>query len=59
METHVAINQKEAELRQSGQQAFASGRAVHDCPHPPYTREAELWRRGFANACFGAQMAQS
>lgn len=56
MELHDLIAQRESGVREAGQRAFAEGKRVEDCPHRSHTREADLWRRGFANAQFGAQM---
>jgi ribosome modulation factor len=55
MELHEQIAEIESRARQGGEQAFAAGKRMADCPHQQHTREAELWRRGFANARFGAQ----
>lgn len=58
MEMHEIIDKREAAVRGEGAAAFAQGAAMKSCPHAPHTREAELWRRGFANAQFGAQASQ-
>lgn len=56
MELHELVAAREAECRDAGQRAFESGQRLEDCPHRAHTREAELWRRGYANAQFGAQI---
>jgi hypothetical protein len=56
MEPHERMAQLEAQARSQGEQAFHAGRRITDCPHREHTREAELWRRAFANARLGAQM---
>lgn len=58
MELHDLLAARESDMRVAGQRAFDEGKRIDDCPHRPHTREAELWKRGFANARFGAQMAQ-
>jgi hypothetical protein len=58
MEKHEIIEMRETAVRSDGAAAFAQGAALKSCPHAPHTREAELWRRGFANAQFGAQASQ-
>lgn len=58
MELHERVAALEHDARLAGQQAFAEGKHLNDCPHRPHTREADLWRRGFANAQYGALMAQ-
>lgn len=59
MEIHHLVAEREHDARLAGQRAFDEGKRITDCPHRPHTREAELWTRGFANARFGAQMAQT
>lgn len=59
MHMHEMIEAKEAAVRSDGAAAFLNGATLQSCPHSPYTREAELWRRSFANAQFGAQMKQT
>lgn len=59
MELHNRVADLEHAARVAGQQAFGEGKAINDCPHRPHTREAELWKRGFANARYGAQLAQT
>lgn len=59
MELHERVAELEHDARVAGQQAFAEGKRLDDCPHRSHTREAELWKRGFANARYGAQMAQT
>jgi hypothetical protein len=56
MELHELVAQRESEMREAGQRAFEEGKGIGDCPHRNHTREADLWRRGFANALFGAQL---
>lgn len=56
MELHDLVAARESEVRNAGQRAFEAGQLIGDCPHRPHTREADLWRRGFANARFGAQI---
>lgn len=58
MEKHELIEKMETAVRGDGAAAFVKGVALASCPHAPHTREAELWRRGFANAQFGAQASQ-
>lgn len=59
MEMHEMIEVRETAVRSDGAAAFIKGAALASCPHAPHTREAELWRRSFANAQFGAQMTQT
>lgn len=59
MNMHEMIEAREAAVRSGGAAAFLSGATLQTCPHLPHTREAELWRRSFANAQFGAQMKQT
>lgn len=56
MEMHEVVEKRETEVRATGAAAFTQGAKINSCPHAAHTREAELWRRGFANAQFGAQM---
>lgn len=56
MELHEHIAAREHDVRLAGQRAHDEGKRLKDCPHRPHTREADLWRRGYANAQFGAQM---
>jgi hypothetical protein len=58
MQLHVIIAEREEQARLEGQRAFEDGKTVDQCPHRSHTREADLWRRGFANAQFGAQMSK-
>jgi hypothetical protein len=58
MELHHLVAQRENDARVAGQRAFDEGKTLADCPHRPHTREADLWRRSFANAQFGAQMTK-
>jgi hypothetical protein len=58
MELHHLVAERENDIRLAGQRAFDEGKRIDDCPHRPHTREADLWRRGFANAQYGALMAQ-
>lgn len=58
MELHQRVEQLESAARAAGERAFAAGQRIVDCPHRPHTREADLWRRGFANALFGSQMTK-
>lgn len=59
MELHRLVAERENDARVAGQRAFDEGKRIEDCPHRPHTREAELWKRGFANARYGAQLAQT
>lgn len=58
MELHQRVEQLEHAVRVAGERAFGAGQRMTDCPHRSHTREAELWRRGFANAQLGAQMTK-
>lgn len=58
MHVHEIVAQRENDIRGAGQRAFEEGKTIADCPHRAHTREADLWRRGFANALFGAQMTK-
>lgn len=58
MEKHEQIAQAEDDIRHEGELAFMKGDSIEHCPHRSHTRPAELWRRGFANAQFGAQASK-